>query len=272
MLAEWLQRASASIPTLEAQVLAAHVLGVDRSWVIAHPEAVIDPTELDSLLIRRSAGEPLPYILGWREFYGRRFAVDPRVLIPRQETEILVEMVLENVATGQKVVDIGTGSGCIALTLAVERPDLEISAVDKSADALAVARENAAEFGLISGGGTGTGPRVDFFQADGIRWLSENRVDVIVTNPPYVGLNDELGPGVAEFEPHDALFAGDSGLDFYRSLADAEWTGELFCEIGRGQGGAIRALFDAQEFVASRHDLAGIERVLHFRRRGKTSE
>ncbi|MEQ1824194.1 MAG: peptide chain release factor N(5)-glutamine methyltransferase [Fimbriimonadaceae bacterium] len=257
-LGEWLSFATQSIPKLEAQVIAAHLFGRDRSWVIAHPEVEVDAERFDPLLSRRTAGEPLPYILGFREFYGRRFLVDPRVLIPRQETEILVEMFLQTVEAlpGLRVADIGTGSGCIAITAALERPELEVFGIDLSSVALEVARQN------------GVDVPVRFVCADGVEWLQENPVDVILTNPPYVGFSDEIGPGVKEHEPHVALFAGESGLTFYEKLAACPWTGDLFCEIGMGQGDSIRALFASDEFVSSRNDLAGIERVLHFRRRG----
>ncbi len=336
-LGEWLE--SAPIPRLEAQILAADILQVDRSWIIAHPEVSVENVELDAVLARRIAGEPLPYIIGYREFYGRKFLVDPRVLIPRQETEILIEMFLDTFGSGVspllRVADIGTGSGCIAITVALECPELEITGIDLSSEALEVAWQNGEALisdskaiaeqpqshakqqlarkgplkinpkggtqqslglnkaipqvrirlsehpeGCATEGQTPTlnssksggtpKPQVRFVCGDGIEWLAENSVDVILTNPPYVGLSDELGQGVTEFEPHQALFAGESGLAFYQRLADCPWTGDLFCEIGMGQGDAVRSLFKPDEFINARNDLSGIERVLHFRRRGTT--
>jgi release factor glutamine methyltransferase len=265
-LGDWLLAATSRLSeagiessSLEAQVLAAHAFDVDRAWILAHPEAMVGP-RLDALLNRRLTHEPLAYIQGWREFYGRRFIVRPGVLIPRQDTEILVEAALERMPHGARVLDIGVGSGAIALTLARERPDCTLVATDVSQVALETARENAgvlhANVCIVEG---------DLFPS------SEPPFDVIVSNPPYVSETDEIGPDV-RYEPALALFAGVDGLGVYRRLAEETpgrlvEGGHLLLEVGAGRAAQVRSMFESAGWSheVTRRDLAGHERVVVFR-------
>lgn len=240
---------------LEAQILAAHALGVDRTWVLVHPDHDFPDLAGEHLLQRRLTGEPLPYILGSKEFYGRRFAVGPGVLIPRPETEHLVEVALTLPGT-KKVLDIGTGSGCIGLTLKLERPAWEVTLVDISDKALRYAEQNVRDLGAS----------VDLRLGD-FGEVVKQGFDLVVSNPPYVAETDELGPGVREFEPATALFAEESGLAIYRRLAEEiPKPADVIVEIGRGQESAVRELFEASgwHWKGTTNDLAGIPRVLHF--------
>src|SRR4051812_19258586 len=190
---------SAGLERLDAEVLLAHTLSLSRADLFAQADRSVTEEELDrfrSLALRRSAGEPVAYLVGRRDFRWLSLAVDPRVLIPRPETEHLVEATL-GLPSGARVVDVGTGSGAVALALASERPDLRMVAIDVSASALDVARENAARLGLS----------VEFAGGD---LLSEVRgpIDAVVSNPPYVRDDEELPPDVADFEPSLALRAG----------------------------------------------------------------
>lgn len=265
-LGDWLRVAAARLEdvgiesgALEAQILAAHALAVDRTWVLAHPEAQVDAS-LEGLLSRRLSFEPLAYILGWREFYGRRFVVRPGVLVPRQETEILVEAALERMTAAARVLDIGVGSGAVAVTLTLERPGCKVFATDVSPVALETARENAAALHAhvcIC--------EADLFPAD------EPPFDVIVSNPPYVAEGDEIGPDVRH-EPALALFAGVDGLDIYRRLATETpgrlvEGGHLLLEVGAGQAPSVIEVFGGMGWahVETRLDLAGHERVVDFR-------
>jgi release factor glutamine methyltransferase len=239
---------------LEAHLLAAHVLGVDRTWVLVHPEHEFRDLAGEVLLLRRLSGEPLPYILGRKEFFGRDFAVGPGALIPRPETEHLVEVAfgLEGVRT---VLDVGTGTGCIGITLKLERPEWEVTLVDVSADALKYAERNARDLAA----------EVRLHLGDFAEVLSPG-YDLVVTNPPYVAVDDELGPGVREFEPATALFAEENGLAIYRRLAREVCSRFLVAEIGLGQEPVVRAIFaeSGWEWMSTTEDLTGIPRVLCF--------
>lgn len=265
-LRSWLQRACERLELagvegagLDAQMLAAHHLGVGRSWVMAHPEASVDPGALEPLLSRRAGREPLAYILGWREFYGRRFAVGPGVLVPRQETELLVEIALERGDSSPRILDLGTGSGCIAITLKLERAAWSVVGSDLSRVAIDVADKNAHRLGadvhLV------VGNALDAFQPD-------TKFDLIVCNPPYIDAAAQLMPEVGIYEPSLALRAGLGGLDFFKRLAaDARRHlasgGELLVELGAGQVDAAAAIFQAEGYthLGTREDLAGIPRV-----------
>jgi release factor glutamine methyltransferase len=227
------------------------------------------------MIERRAAGEPVQYIRGHQEFYKLDFLATPAVLIPRPETEFLVERVLtlvsESRQTSPLIVDIGTGSGCIAVTLAVEIPGARLIATDISEAALAVARRNAARHGVSS--------RVEFYEGDLLAPLAAlgmaNQVDVLACNPPYVAVSkpELMQREVRDYEPHTALFAGDDGLIFYRRLL-AEGLGYVrpggyfVCEIGYGQLDAITELVAASrwQLVDIMHDLQGIPRTLTIRR------
>ena len=253
-----LAAAGVDAPRLDAQMLVAHALGVERPWVMAHSADKFVGEGLEGLCERREAREPLAYILGWREFYGRRFVVTPDVLIPRQETEHLVEVAggQPNVGT---LLDLGTGSGCIAVTVKLTRPEIAVTASDASAAALDVARQNA----------TGLGADVEFVGSDLFAGLQERTFDVIVSNPPYIGTGETLMPEVQVYEPHLALFAGGDALAFYRRLAEEAQShltlgGSLVVEIGDGMLHGVSTLFEEHGWHVDQvvGDLSGNARVL----------
>jgi release factor glutamine methyltransferase len=228
---------------LEAELLLAHALGVDRAWFFAHAE---DRPEGDGLerfrgfLERRMAGEPVAYILGHRHFWSLPLEVTPATLIPRPETELLVEQALARLPDGGRLLDLGTGSGAIALAIASERPDARVVAVDASPAALAVARRNAENLGLA---------RVAMQESDWYSSLDGCRFDVIVSNPPYVASADpHLGQGDLRYEPASALASGPDGLDDIRRIAKDAGRhlaagGWLLVEHGWNQGAAVRDIF-----------------------------
>ncbi|MGB9130552.1 MAG: peptide chain release factor N(5)-glutamine methyltransferase [Thiobacillus sp.] len=249
---------------LEARVLAAHALGVSRAWLIAHDQDALSPSQIgamEALVARREKGEPIAYILGEREFYGRLFKVTPDVLIPRPETELLIETALERLPGDQPlgVLDIGTGSGCISVTVALERPLWSVTAVDLSDRSLRIARENAQRFGA----------RVGFLQSDIYDALGDRRFDLILSNPPYIAQNDpHLQQGDVRFEPSLALASGAEGLDALRRLvlgapAHLGPGGWLMFEHGWNQADSARELMTQSRFikVESLPDLAGHSRV-----------
>ena len=249
---------SSGIDPREARLLLAAASGFSEASVLAHPERQL-PSQTQTLFLemaaRRRTGEPVAYILGRKEFYGLELAVNPAVLIPRPETELLVELALQR--DFSSAVDLGTGCGAIALALKKHRPQARVDGVEASAAALAVAQRNAVKHSL----------EIDFRHG---RWLEPLRAelfDLIVSNPPYVALND---PHLAAllFEPAEALIAGRDGLDAIRELARQAPArlapgGWLLLEHGMGQDGATRALLAAAglEEVQSWPDLAGIPRV-----------
>ena len=204
-VSSWLKESP--IDHLDSELIVAFVLGKDRTFVHAHPEYVFTEVELAKIqdfATRRGAGEPLAYIFGTKEFYGRNFRVTRDTLIPRPETEALID--LAKTLNAQKILDVGTGSGCIAITLALEMPQTEIEAVDISPKALEIAQENAKNLGA----------KVKFYQSD----LLENteKYDIIVANLPYVDKNwDWLGPEL-DYEPETALYADDGGLELIKKL------------------------------------------------------
>ena len=249
-------------PRLDAEVLLAAAMGVDRAVLIADPGRELEPDEARAFADaarRRSMREPVAYIVGRKGFRRLELAVDPRVLVPRPETEHVVEAALD-LPRGARVVDVGTGSGAIALALADERPDLRVVATELSAGALAVARANGDRLGLAA----------DWREGDLLEPV-DGPVDAVVSNPPYVRRGDPLPPDVARHEPAEALFAGDDGLDVLRRLAPAAAaSGAAFAafEVGEGQAADVEALLlDAGfERVERVRDLAGIERVVVARR------
>jgi len=248
----------------EAQILLGHALGVSRAWLAAHDRARVEPARAGSfaaLVERRRAGEPVAYLLGSREFHGLDFRVTPEVLIPRPDTEVLIDAALEKLplAVRADVLDLGTGSGCIAVALAHARPVLRIAAVDVSASALAVARDNARAIGV----------QVDFMQSCWYEGLAERRFDMIVANPPYVAEHDpHLEQGDLRHEPRIALISADHGLADIRRIvhgapAHLQPGGWLLFEHGHDQADASRnLLLDAgfdEPFM--KRDLAGLARV-----------
>jgi len=255
---------------LDAELLARHVLGWDRARLIANGRDEAPPTFPDAynlLIARRAAREPIAYITGHCEFWGLDFEVTPDVLIPRPETELIVEeaIALHRKAPPGLIVDVGTGSGCIAIALALEFPKAELIATDPSAPALAVARRNALRYGVNN--------RIAFVQSD-FTAMAEG-VNLTVSNPPYVALRDRpsLPPEVRDHEPGVALFAGDDGLDVYRVLLSdvieksRTEGGRLIVEVGYDQHPAVTALAELAGWTLehARQDLQGITRTLVFR-------
>ncbi|HTQ11739.1 MAG TPA: peptide chain release factor N(5)-glutamine methyltransferase [Fimbriimonadaceae bacterium] len=256
-----LAEAGVESPALEAQMLAAHVLLVDRSRLIANPELELSELAGEPLLQRRLSGEPLAYILGWREFYGRRFEVGPGVLVPRHETEILVEAALEFLPadSAAAVLDLGAGSGILAITIKRERPRAVVTGSDISSQALDVARRNALALDAD----------VRFVEGDLFAPVAAEKFDLIVCNPPYIANHELLPVEIGDFEPSGALFAGDSGLEFYERLAveaglHVPEDGRLMVEVGHLQGRAVSGIFESNGWSVERvvKDLSGIDRVV----------
>jgi len=260
---EWLRATVAR----DVELLLLDTLHITRAQLLAHPTRELSSAELSLYLEairRRSLHEPVQYITGYQEFYGLRLRVTPAVLIPRPETEHLVEAVLERLPHDKPVsiADIGTGSGAIAIALAVHLPQASITALDISADALAVARSNAETHGVAD--------RIHFVVSDLLSALPPaERFDTIVSNPPYVSTADRatLHPEVRDHEPATALFAGECGLDVYRRLIPQAHTalrpeGLLVMEIGQGQRNDLSALLIEWKDVAFINDLQHIPRVV----------
>ena len=259
--------AQAGVAPIDAQVLLAHVVRADRAWLIAHATDALARSQAEqffALARQRRDGEPVAYLTGWREFWGLSLAVDRSVLIPRPETETLVECALRRLPADRPlgVLDLGTGSGAIALAIAYERPWARVLATDRSAAALVVARNNADRMKLAN-----------------VRWLQSNwyaglpgegaRFELIASNPPYVADGDaHLREGDVRFEPPTALRAGADGLDALRVIIGGARQrlvegGALVVEHGHDQAGAVRDLMLGAGFsdVESLRDLAGIPRV-----------
>lgn len=255
---------------LDAQALLTHVLGRPRSWLIAHDGDELPETELqryEALVRRRAAGEPFAYLVGEKEFWGLTLQVGPGVLVPRPDTETLVEWALEVLQGRQapRVVDLGTGSGAIALALKHARPDARVCAADLSPEALAIARANARRLGLEADFRTG-----HWWQAFGEDPAA--RFDLVVSNPPYIAEGDPHLPALRH-EPGMALTSGPDGLDAIRAivagatarLASGGW---LLFEHGHDQAAAVRALLEDAGFrdAGTRRDLGGNERCTGARR------
>jgi release factor glutamine methyltransferase len=250
-------------PALDAELLLARVLGAGRTALAADPARELGPAEraaLESLAARRLSGEPLAYLTGSREFWSLEIAVTPDVLVPRPETELLVERALAAIGGLEQpaVLDLGTGSGAVALAIARERPDAAITAVDASAAALAVAGGNAARLGIAN---------VRFRQGSWYEPVAGARFDLVVANPPYLAADDPALAALA-CEPRAALVAGATGLEALAAVTAGAPAvllagGMLLCEHGAGQGAAVRARMADAGFagVATHRDLAGCERV-----------
>lgn len=258
----------------EAQLLLQHVLHVNRAWLISHESDLLPATAQQAfadILTRRLAGEPIAYILGKREFYGLDLNVTSDTLIPRPDTETLVEAALAktpalpqlsaaNMETEFSLLDLGTGSGAIALAIASQRPHIDVTAVDASAAALDVAKHNAATLAIHN---------IRFVLSDWFSVLGDATFDVIVSNPPYIAQEDpHLMQGDLRFEPLTALAAGPDGLDAIRSIvrqtpAHLKHAGWLLLEHGYDQAEHVAQLMQQAGFanIAHAHDLAGIARV-----------
>jgi len=257
--------ASAQLDAVDARALLRYACCVDDAYLVAHTDDKLSPAQsaaFAALVARRAAGEPVAYIVGTREFFSLDFKVTPAVLIPRPETELLVEIALERIAAdwAAGVLDLGTGSGCIAIAIASHRPRARVVAVDRSAAALEVARDNSARHRAAN---------LELRQSDWFSNLGEERFDLIVANPPYVAARDpHLQSGDLRAEPVDALSAGEDGLECLRAIMAAAPAhlnngGVLAVEHGYDQAPRCRELLAAAglEEVFSRTDIAGIERV-----------
>lgn len=256
------------LPDLEARVLLGYLLNAAPAWLIAHDRDPMDTRQVSAyaeLCLRRKRGEPVAYLVGSREFYGLDIKVSPAVLIPRPETELLVELGLQHArpagvsAGGFEILDLGTGSGCIALAIAKSAPGAQVTAADNSPAALALARENARALAVA----------VTWVESDWYTALAGRRFDLIVSNPPYIAPSDaHLAEGDLRFEPPAALSPPGDGLAAIRTIvggapAHLRAGGWLLFEHGYNQAGESRALLTADGFVEVQtwRDLAGIERV-----------
>jgi len=253
----------------DAELLLLRVLGRDRAWLFAHPDATLSVEQarrFEEWIECRVLHEPVQYILGETEFYGLTFRVTPDVLIPRPETEHLMEALIERVPRDRplRICDVGTGSGAIVVAVAHTLPRAELTALDISPGALAVAKENAERHGVTG--------RIRFVTSDLLAGIRGETFDVVVSNPPYVADSEILEAQVRLYEPREALYAGPTGLEVYKrlipqareALAPGGW---LLLEIGQGQREAAAGLlsgWDGVEFVA---DLQGIPRVAIAQRR-----
>jgi release factor glutamine methyltransferase len=264
-LGEALAAARRTVDAVDARVLLCHVIDKDAAYLAAHSDTLLDPAAARAYreaVERRRAGEPVAYITGRREFYGLDFRVTPAVLIPRPDTELLVELALARIPPHQErtVLDLGTGSGCIALSIARERPHARVMAIDGSPEALKVARDNARTLAIAG---------VAFVEGDWFEPVADQRFDLIVTNPPYVAAGDpHLAQGDLRFEPEAALVGGADGLAAIRHIVVRAGRhlvsgGALLFEHGHDQGAACRALLAAAGFqaISTWRDLARHERV-----------
>jgi len=258
-------QAVSSTPRLDAEVLLMQATGLGRTGLITHGEQVLSPdhyNRLQELLRRRLAGEPVAYLTGYREFWSLALKVSPAVLIPRPETELLVEQALCRIPQGAelRIADLGTGSGAVALAIAAERPRCRLIATDMSPEALAVAQRNARELHLDN---------IEFRLGDWLTPLAGETLDLIVSNPPYVAEQDRhLSEGDVRFEPRQALVSGPDGLDAIRGIvsgaaASLRPGGWLMLEHGHDQAAALESLLRQQGCteISLHLDLAGIPRV-----------
>jgi release factor glutamine methyltransferase len=254
--AEFLAKKSIESPRLQAELLLAHVLGLERMKLYLNFERVLAPAEVDrfrDLIRRRGQREPLQHIVGSTSFCGLELAVNRHVLVPRPETELLAEAGWTFLSTHNPqpstALDFGTGSGCLAIALAVKSPDARVHALDLSADALEIAKQNAARHQVLQ--------RIQFVCGDGFAALPDgSRFDLIISNPPYVATAEieSLEPEVRDNDPRSALDGGADGLDFYRRFAAEarpflQTGGRLMLEFGDGQADAIKAIFETQNWV-----------------------
>ena len=263
-VSEALAQTRQRIDPADARALLCHALSRDAAWLITHANDALDEAlreRFEQLARRRATGEPVAYLTGEREFYSLAFKVTRAVLIPRPETELLVEAALERVPAHLtfRVLDLATGSGCVAVAIAAHRPRARVTATEVSREALAVARDNAARHGA----------GVEFLESDWFDALAGRRFDLIVANPPYIAERDPcLAEGDLRFEPRGALVAGADGLSCIRLISEQarahlEPGGGLLLEHGYDQAAHCRALLAGAGYreVGSRRDLAGIERV-----------
>ena len=268
--AEFLSKREIDSPRLQAELLLAHLLKMPRMKLYLNFERPLAEQETEALrqfVKRRGQREPLQHIIGSTSFCGFEMAVDRRALVPRPETEILAEAgwtYLSTLGPDQKALDIGTGTGCIAIALAAKCPNARITAVDTSADALALAAENAQKNNVAD--------RIEFFQGDGFAAVpGRPQFELIISNPPYIPTAEieTLQPEVRDFDPRAALDGGSDGLDFYRMFAGQARQllkpgGKVMVEFGDGQAPAIRKLFEDQNWIveAVKDDYSQRARIL----------
>jgi len=278
----FLSRCGVRNPRRDAELILCDLMRVDRVFLYSRPDHPVNPREESVFwewLDRRARHYPIQYLRGFQEFYRRRFAVSPAVLIPRPETETVVDTLLEEVQRTKnpslevprgrrqiRILEVGTGSGCIAVTLACEMESVRIVATDISSPALAVARQNASTHGCME--------KITWLQADGLGAFPPGQriYDLIVSNPPYISFHDEsIDPAVAVYEPSCSVYAGDSGLELYRHLLEyssglLRFPGRLVLELGYGQANPVCSI--AREvgwrLIQIKRDLAGIDRCAVF--------
>lgn len=260
----------AHLPTArrDAELLLLRTIGRDRAFLLTHPNTALTSAEqsiYEPWLTRRAQHEPIQYIIGEQEFYGLTLRVTSDVLIPRPETEHLVEALLNRVPHDAplRIADVGTGSGAIAIALAHNLSNATITALDNSAPALTIARENAERHHVAN--------RIRLLESDLLSAVANEKFDAIVSNPPYVPDSEILEPQVRDFEPHAALYAGPSGLEIYRRLIPQAWRalkprGWLLMEIGHGQRDALASILGQWTDLEFINDLQGIPRVVRARR------
>lgn len=252
------------IEASEARLLLRHLLDCSSAHIEAHRDDELDARIEETFMVlveRRRAGEPIAYLTGIREFYGRPFVVAPSVLIPRSETELIIDTVLSkfDCNSALRILDMGTGSGCLAITLALELPQAKVTAVDISPDALAVAERNAKQLGV----------EVHLMESDWFSSISDEQFDLIVSNPPYIAVGDpHLAQGDLRFEPLSALASGSKGLDAINRItkqaqAHLHPGGWLLFEHGYDQSKAVHTLLNANGYldITQMQDIAGIVRV-----------
>jgi release factor glutamine methyltransferase len=251
---------AAGVNPRDVDVLLADVTGRSQAWLFVHGEERVDPSPIEKLLARRMRGEPLQYIRGRTEFFGREFFVDDRVLIPRPETELLVEAAIVRAPRDACVLDIGSGSGCIAISLERERQDLDVTSIDISVSALAVASRNARTHES----------RVRFAASDVFDAIRGD-FDLVVSNPPYIPASDydQLETEVRDHEPRGALTPGPRGTEVIERILGGRRAPMVMLEIGFGQLDDVRQVAAGYDIVEVINDLAGIERVVVLSRHGR---
>ncbi len=256
--------ATSDTARLDAELLMANALGISRSDMLLRHMTAPAPENFEALISRRAQHEPVAYILGSAEFYGRAFAVNPAVLIPRSDSESVVELALKHAPETGRVLDMGTGSGALLLTILAERDQWSGMGIDASAPALEVARQNAGQLGLAD--------RVSLMLADWTNpgWHTDlGRFNLVICNPPYVETGAALDADVSQYEPESALFAGPQGLDDYRIIIPQlgnllTETGVAILEIGRDQAETVAKIAHESGYCTElTRDLAGRPRALH---------
>ena len=273
--ADFLAKRGVESARLQTELLLAHLLKMPRMSLYLNFERVLTTAETDALrdsILRRSRREPLQHIIGSTSFCGHEIAVNRHALVPRPETELLAEEGWKFLMTGEhgaalRALDFGTGTGCLAIALAAKCPNAKIIATDISADALALAGENAARNNVVE--------RIEFMRADGLAAVSGNQFDLIISNPPYIPTAEieTLQPEVRDFDPRAALDGGADGLDFYRMFAaqaksHLKPSGRIMLELGDGQADAIRRLFEDEKWIVEgvKEDYSQRARILIARR------